>query len=50
MAGFVQVFGRRDNGTIHALWWPASKKRQSTKPRDVGGNSAAALWGFSQEG
>jgi len=32
-SGFVQVFGRRDADTIHALLQPASKKRQGTKSR-----------------
>ncbi len=46
MTAYVQVFGRRDNGTMHALWWPASKKRQGTKSRDVGGNRAAGAMGI----
>jgi hypothetical protein len=35
-SAIVQVFGRRDDDTIHALLQPASKKRQSTKSREVG--------------
>ena len=33
----AQVFGRRDDETIHALWRPASEKRQGTKSRWVTG-------------
>jgi hypothetical protein len=29
----VQVFGRRREGSIHALMRPATKKRQGTKSR-----------------
>jgi len=36
MAAFVQVFGRRDDETDHALKRPATKKRQGTKSRAVG--------------
>jgi len=32
----VQVFGRRHEEPFHALWRPASKKRQGTKSREVG--------------
>jgi hypothetical protein len=35
MAGFVQVFGCRDDGTIHALRRPAAEKRQGRKSRWV---------------
>ena len=43
-SGIVQVFGRRDDATIHALWWPASKKRQGTKSREaVSGGAAGAM-------
>src|SRR6266852_1820796 len=43
----VQVFGRRDADTIHALLQPASKKRQGTKSREVCGQRVPrALWGF----
>jgi len=45
-SGYVQVFGCRDGGTIHALQWPASEKRQGTKSRDVGGSSAAGTMGI----
>jgi hypothetical protein len=31
----VQVFGRRDDGAIHALMRPATEKRQGTKSRWV---------------
>src|SRR5216684_10051 len=47
MSGPVQVFGRRDADTIHALLQPASKKRQGTKSREVCGQRVPrALWGF----
>src|SRR5260370_9657017 len=36
MSLIVQVFGRRDEEPFHALWRPASKKRQGTKSREVG--------------
>jgi len=36
MSGSVQVFGRRHDGPFHALWRPASKKRQGTKSREIG--------------
>jgi len=43
----MQVFGRRDADTIHALLQPASKKRQGTKSREVCGQRVPrALWGF----
>jgi hypothetical protein len=35
-SAFVQVFGRRHDDPFHALWRPASKKRQGTKSREVG--------------
>jgi len=35
MSLIVQVFGRWHNGLFHALWRPASKKRQGTKSREV---------------
>jgi hypothetical protein len=35
MSQLVQVFGRRHDGPIHALLWPASEKRQGTKSREV---------------
>jgi hypothetical protein len=46
MSESVQVFGRRDGGTIHGLRWPASEKRQGRKSRDVGGSSAAGAMGI----
>ena len=33
---FVQVFGCRHRQSNHALWRPASEKRQGTKSRGVG--------------
>ena len=41
----VQVFGRRDDDTIHALLRPASKKRQSTKSREVGHRRCRGRYG-----
>ena len=35
MTALVQVFGRRHDEPFHALWRPASKKRQGTKSREV---------------
>src|SRR5260221_9825804 len=35
-SAYVQVFGRRHDEPFHALWRPASKKRQGTKSREVG--------------
>ncbi|MGA7806436.1 tyrosine-type recombinase/integrase [Bradyrhizobium sp.] len=35
MSVLVQVFGRRHDEPFHALWRPASKKRQGTKSREV---------------
>ena len=46
MAACVQVFGRRDDEPIHALWRPASKKRQGTKSREVCGGGAAGAMGI----
>jgi hypothetical protein len=46
MPAFVQVFGRRDDKTIHALRRPASKKRQGTKSRGVGHWLAASAMGI----
>jgi hypothetical protein len=43
-SGYVQVFGRRDDGPIHALRWPASEKRQGTKSREVSSGGAAGNW------
>jgi hypothetical protein len=45
-AAFVQVFGRRDADTIHAVLRPASKKRQGTKSRDVSVGGAACAMGI----
>jgi hypothetical protein len=42
----VQVFGRRDAKIIHALWRPASEKRQGRKSRGVGTDSAAGAMGI----
>jgi hypothetical protein len=36
MAAVVLVFGRRQRGPVRTLNWPASKKRQGTKSREVG--------------
>ncbi len=36
MSEFVQVFGRRNDETLGTVSWPASKKRQGTKSREVG--------------
>src|ERR1700692_1693525 len=41
----VQVFGRRDDDTIHALLRSASKKRQSTKSREVGHRRCRGRYG-----
>ena len=35
MSPLVQVFGRRQHETLGTLSWPASKKRQGTKSREV---------------
>jgi hypothetical protein len=53
-SGSVQVFGRRQRRSNHALWGPASEKRQGTKSRREGvrrqSRKLAAvpqtLWGF----
>ena len=43
----VQVFGRRNNETLRSRRWPASKKRQGTKSREVGQRLCSErLWGF----
>ena len=44
-AGCVQVFGRRNAEPIHALWRPASEKRQGTKSRWVGHWRCRGLYG-----
>ena len=41
----VQVFGRRHDEPIHALWRPASKKRQGTKSREVGHRRGSGRYG-----
>jgi hypothetical protein len=45
-SGFVQVFGRRNDETDHALKRPATKKRQGTKSRAVGQWLAASAMGI----
>jgi hypothetical protein len=45
MAAHVQVFGRRNAKTIHALMQPASEKRQGTKSRWVGHRRCRKLYG-----
>src|SRR5229473_6617169 len=42
---FVQVFGRRHDEPFHALWRPASKKRQGTKSREVGHRRCSGRYG-----
>src|SRR6266436_1359371 len=42
----VLVFGRRHDEPFHALWRPASKKRQGTKSREVGHWLAASAMGI----
>ena len=44
-SGSVQVFGRRHNDPFHALWRPASKKRQGTKSREVGHRRGSGRYG-----
>ena len=44
-SAFVQVFGRRHDEPFHALWRPASKKRQGTKSREVGHRWGSGLYG-----
>jgi hypothetical protein len=44
----VQVFGRRNAETIHALLRPASEKRQGRKSRLVGHRYQRALCGFGR--
>jgi hypothetical protein len=39
-----RFLGRRHDEAIHALWRPASEKRQGTKSREVGGGGAGTLW------
>src|SRR5579864_1330224 len=40
------VFGRRHDETLRVLRWPASKKRQGTKSREVGRRLAASATGI----
>src|SRR5712692_9663483 len=50
-SGSVQVFGRRQRRSNHALRRPASEKRQGTKSREVGPRSAVPqtqLWGIER--
>jgi hypothetical protein len=42
----VQVFGRRDDKPLPALWRPASEKRQGTKSRKVCTVGAAGAMGI----
>ena len=41
----VLVFGRRHDEPFHALWRPASKKRQGTKSREVGHRRCRGRYG-----
>jgi hypothetical protein len=50
MAAYVQVFGRREDETIHALRRPASEKRQGTKSRNVSSGGAAGAMGILPRG
>ena len=45
MTAFVQVFGRRHDGSLDALWRPASEKRQGTKSREVGRRLGSERYG-----
>jgi hypothetical protein len=45
-SALVQVFGRRNDETDHALKRPATKKRQGTKSRAVGQCLAAGAMGI----
>jgi hypothetical protein len=49
-AAFVQVFGRRNAKTIHALRRPASEKRQGTKSRGVGHRGCRGRYGDYMSG
>jgi len=44
-SGCVQVFGRRHDEPFHALWRPASKKRQGTKSWEVGHRRGSGRYG-----
>jgi hypothetical protein len=41
----AQVFGRRDDVTLHALMRPASEKRQGAKSREVGQRRCSERYG-----
>jgi hypothetical protein len=44
---FLQVFERRHDEPFHALWRPASKKRECTKSWEVWHwRCSGGLWGF----
>src|ERR1700756_5982876 len=45
MSGGVQVFGCRDDETDRLLSWPASKKRQGTKSREVWQRQGSGRYG-----
>jgi hypothetical protein len=45
MSPVVQVFGRRNDETFGGLSWPASKKRQGTKSREVGHRRGSGRYG-----
>ena len=45
-----RFLGRRHDEAIHALWRPASEKRQGTKSREVGGGGAADAMGIWPRG
>jgi hypothetical protein len=44
-SAIVQVFRRRNGETFPAFRWPASKKRQGTKSREVGHRLASGCYG-----
>jgi hypothetical protein len=43
--GNILIYSARDADTIHALLRPASKKRQSTKSREVGHRRCRGRYG-----
>ena len=43
--GNILIYSARDDDTIHALLRPASKKRQSTKSREVGHRRCRGRYG-----
>jgi hypothetical protein len=45
MSPVVQVFGRRNAKIIHALWRPASEKRQGRKSRGVRHRQCSGRYG-----